>query len=396
MPLSIHVAAGLTAGSLSPLVAALVVDRAGGSLSLALSLAALVAVLHTLFGTLYLSRRLSRPLISVGDAARQVAMGNLLARVSVDAYREAALLGGAFNKMTSDLSSLVTGVEESLSRLREVSTDVAQASHLTAEDASRQSESSGRTIEYLVGVSKTFDSVARESDGVLKRAEETLEAAEAGGSSVEDSNEDMVALAEGVISTGETAQQMADVAFQIGSVTGMMQSIADETKILAVNAAIEAARAGDAGQGFKIVASHIRSLAESVSSSASRISGMVDSIQHATQVMRKTAATQAELATKGVDSSRRAKTTFDEILGHMRATVVAAREIAAATSDQREGAEGLIKAVREMGESTQGTASAAEQLSHSIDRIEAEVNQLEQRLLSFTASREAPLAVSSN
>jgi len=166
-------------------------------------------------------------------------------------------------------------------------------------------------------------------------------------------------------------------------VTFVIGSIAEQTKILALNAAIEAARAGEAGKGFGVVATEIRSLADSVSTSVGRIERLVRGIQEASRALASTASSQAELGETTAGESRQTRDKFDEIFERMNHTASAAREIAAAANQQQSAARQIVQVMQQVSEGAAGSATASQQLAGAAGDIKRETINLSSGLQGF-------------
>jgi methyl-accepting chemotaxis protein len=147
------------------------------------------------------------------------------------------------------------------------------------------------------------------------------------------------ASANKILALGERSQQ-------IGQVLAIINSIADQTKILALNAAIEAARAGEAGKGFSVVAIEIRKLAESVVESTTEIGSIMTEIQGAANDLVMSTEQELKQVQGGVDLAHTTGESFDQILEMVEQTTIAAKEISAATQQQRSATDQVVKAMR--------------------------------------------------
>ena len=205
---------------------------------------------------------------------------------------------------------------------------------------------------------------------VLDIAEDSLEAAQQGRGSIETSVINVEMLAGGSVAVAQGAEHLGEVAEDISQVTTLISSIAEQTKILALNAAIEAARAGEAGKGFGVVATEIRTLADSVSTSAGRIAQLVDGIQGASRILTETANSQGDSATNTVQSAAQTRRSFDDILEQMERTAHAAREIAAAAQQQQAASRQIVEVMHQVSSGVTGNAAASQQLASSADNIQ--------------------------
>ncbi|TLM98125.1 MAG: hypothetical protein FDZ75_03080, partial [Actinobacteria bacterium] len=213
--------------------------------------------------------------------------------------------------------------------------------------------------------------------------EDSLEVAEDGRDAVRSGVGHVTRLANGASASLGAAASLNEVAEDIGQITFVIASIAEQTKILALNAAIEAARAGEAGRGFGVVATEIRTLADSVSTSVSRIAQLVSGIQGASRDLASTAEQQAELGAQTVAETERTVDKFDDIYARMQRTAEAAREIAAAATQQQSAARQIVGVMQQVNESVATTAASARQLADASDDVKREAGSLSDGLRGF-------------
>ncbi len=331
----------------------------------------------------FIANRATKPLEGVADAAERIAAGDLTVQVPEVGYREAIVMGEAFNAMTAELRDLLGTVGESAGALNGVAHDIADASHSEADTATSQASAVAEATATIEELTHSFGAVADGARRVLEIAEDSLEAAQQGRGSIETSVINVEMLAGGSVAVAQGAEHLGEVAEDISQVTTLISAIAEQTKILALNAAIEAARAGEAGKGFGVVASEIRTLADSVASSAGRIAQLVDGIQGASRILTETANAQGDSATNTVLSAAQTRGSFDDILGQMERTAQAAREIASAAMEQQAASRQIVEVMHQVSSGVTGNAAASQQLASTADNVQREAENLTQGLRRF-------------
>ena len=334
----------------------------------------------------FASALVTKPIEGVVFAASHIADGDLTTNVPESGYREAIAMGAAFNAMTTQLRTVLQQVGTSAGRLDTVSTQIAEASLSEAETASDQASSVSEATATIEELTRSFSAVADGARRVLAIAEDSLEVAEEGRSKVEGGSNAVQRLAGGAAQVEEAASTLAEVAENIDQVTYVIGTIAEQTKILALNAAIEAARAGEAGKGFSVVSKEIRTLADSVTTSVSRIESLVTGIQSASKALSVTAGEQTRMAEDSVMSANQTRESLEDILEQMSRTASAAREIAAAATQQQSAAKQIVDVMHQVSKGVSGSAVSSRQLADSAGDVKKESEQLSRGLGRFRTS----------
>lgn len=331
----------------------------------------------------FVSHSLATPIVAVSEAAGRMVGGDLSVRVTETGFREAKKMAKAFNTMTSTLSGLLSDIGTSARSLDGVATEIAQQSTAEAESASSQASAVAQATATIEELNRSFAAVADGARRVQEIAEDSLEVADSGRDAVADGVGHVERLAGGAQTVLSAAGSLSEVADDIDQVTFVIGSIAEQTKILALNAAIEAARAGEAGKGFSVVATEIRSLADSVTTSISRIEALVNSIQDASREIAAVAEAQAAMGNDTVTETARTRDKFDEIYERMSRTADAAREISTAAAQQQTAAHQIVDVMQQVSQGVSGTATSARKLADSAADVKSESGKLSSGLQGF-------------
>jgi methyl-accepting chemotaxis protein len=325
----------------------------------------------------------TRPIDGVVDAASRISDGDLTTNVPETGYREAIAMGSAFNAMTTQLRGVLQQVGTSATKLDTVSGEIAVASLSEAETASEQASSVAEATATIEELTRSFSAVADGARRVLEIAEDSLEIAEDGRTKVEGGAYAVQRLAGGSAQVEEAAATLAEVAESIDQVTYVIGSIAEQTKILALNAAIEAARAGESGKGFAVVSKEIRTLADSVTTSVTRIESLVHGIQSASKALSTTAGEQTRMAEDSVMSAMETRESLEGMIDQMSRTAAAAREIAAAAAQQQSAANQIVDVMHQVSQGVSGSAVSSRQLADSAGDVKRESEELSRGLGRF-------------
>jgi methyl-accepting chemotaxis protein len=318
-----------------------------------------------------IGRRFTAPLEEVVESVKAACQGEIGHKVAVKTEDEFGVLAKSYNQMLDLIVYLIRQTQESSKRLAQSSSEILSATEEQASGSAEQAASISQTTATMEELAATYRQIADNADQVVNMAEASLGSAESGQQAVMNTLEAMDAIkgrsqssANKILSLGERSQQ-------IGQVLEIINTIADQTKILALNAAIEAARAGEAGKGFSVVAIEIRKLAESVVDSTGEISEIMTEIQTAANELVMATEQEMKQVSSGVDLAQVTGESLDQILEVIEQTTVAAKEISAATAQQRTATDQVVKAMREVAAVAQQTAAGGRQVASSAEQLSA-------------------------
>ncbi|WP_257391705.1 methyl-accepting chemotaxis protein [Mesobacillus jeotgali] len=360
---------------------------------------------------LYISRIIAEPVQQVSQAVKQVAQGNLaVGKLGVKNKDEIGELASAFNEMTENLRDLIVQVgttsEQVAASAEEMMASAEQTNSATnqvataiqevaggAETQSKNTEESAKAVGEMAG---GIQQVAETTSNVAESAAETAKQAKTGQVSLEKVIEKMKTINE---TTGETNGVIKDLdrkSAEIGKIIEVITGIADQTNLLALNAAIEAARAGEHGKGFAVVADEVRKLAELSRQSANQISGLIEVIQKEThQVVEMMNKGTAEIS-QGTLLVEETGRTFDEILrsienvsGEIQEVSAISEEMSASVMQVNASIEEVTRIARGSVASTAEIASATEEQLASMEEVassSASLAQLAENLREMVAT----------
>jgi methyl-accepting chemotaxis protein len=338
--------------------------------SLALVIGASVVVLVVwAFAVYAVARRSLGPLSAIVTSVQAACQGDIGHKVEVNTADEIGTLATSYNQMLDLIVYLIRQTQESSKRLAGSSNDILSATEEQASGAAQQAASISETTATMEELASTYRQIAENADHVVTMAEASLGSAENGQqavantlSAMEEIKTRTQASANKILALGERSQQ-------IGQVLSIINGIADQTKILALNAAIEAARAGEAGKGFSVVAIEIRKLAESVVDSTGEISGIMTEIQSSANDLVISTEQELRHVQVGVDLAHTTGESLDSILELIEQTTVAAKEISAATQQQKSATDQVVKAMREVAAVAQQTAAGSRQVASAAEAL---------------------------
>jgi len=338
---------------------------------LVLALLAMIVGIASVFTTLaYVRRELGGEPGYAREVAAAVATGDLSRNIAVPADAGHSLLA-SLASMQQQLHALAGELTHHASAVQRDATALAAASTLAVERSARQLEGSRRTEEDIRRVSGSLGAVASAVNDARNLVDSATGIAARGAQLAERAASQNGITAEAMRSTSERIRELDDLSAQIDSILGVIADIAGQTNLLALNAAIEAARAGEQGRGFAVVADEVRKLAERTSLSTAEISAMVENIRNSTR--RAVDGMEAGLVQVGdsVDLSRQARDAFSQMHASTQQVDSVVADIASAiTAENRDEEQiaGQVRAVREL----------VEENDHSMQQIAAAAARLDQ------------------
>jgi len=321
------------------------------------------------FAFVLLGRSFMRPLDDVIQSVRAACQGEIGHKVVVNTQDEIADLASSYNQMVDLIVYLIRQTQESSDRLSQSSNDILSATEQQASGAAEQAASISETTATMEELASTYRQIAENADQVVTMAEASLGSAESGQQAVSNTLASMEQIKSRTQASANKILTLGERSQQIGQVLTIINSIADQTKILALNAAIEAARAGEAGKGFSVVAIEIRKLAESVVESTSEIGSIMTEIQSSANDLVISTEQELKQVQSGVELAHTTGDSLDRILDLVEQTTVAAKEISAATQQQKSATDQVVKAMREVAAVAQQTAAGSRQVASSAELL---------------------------
>ena len=293
------------------------------------------------------------------DAAKKVAQGDLTAMVTPRSEKD--VLGNAFAQMFANLRQLAHQMRQATENINTATLNISSATSQQAATVTEQAASVAETTATVEEVRQTADQSSERAQTVSEMAANTLGVTERGLQALQKNEEGMFNLKEQVRNIAETILALSEQTQQIGEIIASVNDISDQSHLLALNAAMEAARAGEAGRGFAVVAGEVRNLAEQSRQATAQISGILSEIQKSAN----TAVMVTEQGTKSAETGMiLAQTTGESIRAireHTQQVVAAAQQIAASSRQQLTGMDQITRAMENINQAATQTQSGMQQ-----------------------------------
>jgi len=347
-------------------------DRANATIAGAARATALLTggvVLCAILVVFMLGRSVTRPLEQLVGAAQQVAHGDLTLEIDEARHDEIGQLASVFNRMVRSLRTLIKHMHDGIIQISAASSDIeGLAEHQTAGSV-EQAVSVEEITSSLEELAASAAGIAERSESVVTTAEETVAAATGGQHTVGAALEGMDRIHETVQNIAGTSVRLGDRSQKIGDVLNIIQEIASETHLLAVNAAIESAAAGEHGRRFAVVAGEVRRLAERSRASAEEIAALVNEIQAAISASVMATEQGTKEVEAGVELARGVEQALHEIVALIERTTQTAREISLATQQQRAASDQVVAVIRGIADNARDSAEGMKQASGLVAQL---------------------------
>jgi len=336
-----------------------------------LLLVGVVVLLAGCGATYFVLRRKLSPLGRLADDAGRIGGGDLTVRVPVTSQDEVGQLASAFNGMADQIAGIITRLKHATSSVKEAVRAVQDESTQVRHGSQEQSDAASRVAAALEEVTVSLDCVAanaRDSQGLSKRTDDLSAHGEKVAARAA---EETMAIATAVRDTAQSIGMLSRRSDEISQVVKVIKDIADQTNLLALNAAIEAARAGEQGRGFAVVADEVRKLAERTSQATLEIAEMISAIQKETDGAVNGMRSGSERVEEGVRLVREAVTALTEIRGAAGESLGKAGEIARAMEEQSAAGIEISRNVERIATMADENNAAAERNNSTVVRLEA-------------------------
>ncbi len=325
-----------------------------------------------------IARTLTRPITKLADRMKDIAQGegDLTQRVDEARSDELGTLGKYFNAFVARVQGLMKEVASSAEQVTAAATEIAASAEEMASGLTRQEEQANQVSAAVEQMSSTVSDVARKSEEASKAAGASRSDAEDGSRVVTDTISEMAAISEEVNNSAKSVNDLGAKGEKIGQIIEVINSIADQTNLLALNAAIEAARAGEHGRGFAVVADEVRKLAERTTKATEEVAGSIREIQEGTVGAVKLIEAGSTRVTKGVELASgagqalgRITQSSDGLTGMVQSIAAAMEEQSAATAQITRAVENIASVTRESSQGASQASQAAAQLSQQAEHM---------------------------
>jgi methyl-accepting chemotaxis protein len=312
-----------------------------------------------------ITRQIIIPLRQTLRAAERVASGDLTQNLQVNRRDELGQLQASMQRMTQGLRELIGGIGDGVTQIASAAEELSAVTEQTSAGVNNQKVETDQVATAMNQMTATVHEVARNAEQASEAALMADQQAREGDRVVGEAVAQIERLASEVVNSSEAMNQLKAESDKIGSVLDVIKSVAQQTNLLALNAAIEAARAGEAGRGFAVVADEVRSLAQRTQQSTEEIEELIAGLQSGTQRVASVMDSSRQLTDSSVELTRRAGTSLETITRTVSSIQAMNQQIATAAEEQTAVAEEINRSVMNVRDISDQTSAASEETASS-------------------------------
>jgi methyl-accepting chemotaxis protein len=328
-----------------------------------------IGVVFSLTAAVLIIKSITRPLREGVDAMNSIASGDLTIEMRSINRDEVGQLLGAMSEMVGNLKAMIEKIKQSADMVAAASDGLKSSSEQLSQGVNEQSNKSSQIATSATEMSQTVIDIARNASSIATSAMDTAKEAKEGEDIVNKSIDGVKSIAQTVGESAALISSLGERSKQIGDIVKVIKDIADQTNLLALNAAIEAARAGEQGRGFAVVADEVRKLAERTAKATSEISTMIISIQGETEMAVSSMDGATKMVEAGVENVSSAGESLNKIVNSISSLQLMVEQIASATEEMSTVSETITTDIESIANVSQETSSSSGHIANSASEL---------------------------
>jgi len=354
-------------------------ERISSGMTILLSIAVLTLLI--IIGlALLIAGQITKPIIKVVNMIKDIAQGegDLTKRLEADSKDEIGDLAKWFNTFMDKLHDIIYQVALNTEQLSSAANEISSSAEQLSTGSKEQTNQTAQVATAVEEMTATIVETSKNTGEAAEKAKEAATQSQEGGRLAEDTSRGMEEIVESSNTTAHNIEGLAEKATAIGEIIKVIDDIADQTNLLALNAAIEAARAGEQGRGFAVVADEVRKLAERTTKATKEVAETIKGIQADVSTANSQINDSRKIVDSGKDLVQKTNASLTQIFASIESVQEMMRQIATASEEQSAAAEQISKSIenvnrisKESATGTEQAASAAEQLNRQSAELKA-------------------------
>ena len=343
----------------------------------------LLALLVGVLAAVIITRQITRPLRETLAVVERIASGDLTQDVRVTRRDELGVLQQGIARMGVTLRELISGIRDGVTQIASAAEELSAVTEETSAGVNSQKIETDQVATAMHEMTATVQEVARNAEQASLAAAAADGEARQGDKVVAEAITQIERLASEVVRSTDAMSVLQQESDKIGSVMDVIKAVAEQTNLLALNAAIEAARAGEAGRGFAVVADEVRALAQRTQKSTEEIEALVAGLQNGTQQVANVMNNSRSLTDSSVELTRKAGVSLENITRTVSNIQSMNQQIAAAAEQQSAVAEEISRSIINVRDVSEQTAAASDETAASSVELARLGNQLQMMVSHF-------------
>ncbi len=329
----------------------------------------LVALGSAVILTVSLTKSITAPIKETVSITKKLAEGNLNVDIAVDSEDEFGYQATALKTMVEKWRDIIGSVKQASDSVASAGTQLSASAGQMSKGAGQQAERAHQVATASEEMSQTVEDIARNASSIASTASQAAATAKDGGKTVEASVKEVKEIAATVEESAGHITSLSELSQKIGDIIGIINEIADQTNLLALNAAIEAARAGEHGRGFAVVADEVRKLAERTTGATSEVSGIIREIQNKVGSAVASIGQVSAKVDRGVDLSSKAGVELRTIVKTVEDLQQMVQQIATAIEEMSATSDTISKDIESISGISGDTSRSADNVLKASDEL---------------------------